>query len=203
MFNERYVLASSSPQRRVLLERLGLDFEVRAVECEEDLDRDESPEAMVERITRAKMAAALAQLPPGLTAASRVICSDTLVALDHHRLGKPADEAAAAAQLRLLSGRDHQVLTGVALSLPRPGLPPEVRYGCSASRVSFIELGPDDIAWHLASGEWRQAAGGYRIQGKASCFIREIKGSPTGVMGLPLELLYGMLSACRGPGPAD
>ena len=196
MFDSHYILASSSPQRRVLLERLGLDFSVRPIDCPEDLDRDEAAETMVERICREKMAAALGQIPPGELAHSRVICSDTLVALDHHRLGKPESTHAAIDFLRLLSGRTHQVLTGICIAFPGE-TGHEIQYGCSSSDVSFIELGQPDIDWYVASLEWQGAAGWYRIQGKASCFIQAISGSATGVMGLPLELLYGMLAAYR------
>ena len=199
MQGQHYILASSSPQRKILLERLGIEFEVRPIQCAEDLDRDESAELMVERICREKMAAALAQLPADAIAHSVIITSDTLVSLDHHRLGKPETPAEARRFLRLLSDRTHQVLTGVCLSSPDASPHPEVCYGCSSSDVSFIDLQDRDIAWYIASNEWREAAGGYRIQGKAACFISRISGSPTGIMGLPLELLYGMLSACRRP----
>lgn len=198
MNKAHYILASSSPQRKILLERLGVDFSVQAIDCAEDLERDESAEIMVERICRTKMAAALSQLPGAAIRSARIITSDTLVSLEHHRLGKPETAGEAEDFLRLLSGRTHQVLTAICLAIPTDAGAPAIRYGCSASDVSFIELTDTDIAWYLASQEWQGAAGGYRIQGKASCFINQISGSPTGIMGLPLELLYGMLADCRG-----
>ena len=198
MNESHYILASASPQRKILLERLGLNFTVQPIECDEDLDRDESAEIMVERICRDKMSAALSQLPASALQSSRIITSDTLVSVDHHRFGKPETAPEAVRFLRLLSGRTHQVLTAICLALPgRPGNP-TVRYGCSVSDVSFIPLRDRDIEWFVDSQEWRGAAGGYRIQGKASCFISLISGSATGIMGLPLELLYGMLADCQG-----
>lgn len=199
MYDQHYILASSSPQRKILLERIGIDFEVRPIQCEEDLERDESAEAMVERICRDKMAAAYSQLPVSDLAHSTIICSDTLVSLDHHRLGKPETPTEAESFLQLLSAKTHQVLTGICLSIPTSPGHSVVHYGCSSSDVTFIKLQAADIAWYIASQEWRGAAGGYRIQGKASCFISRISGSATGVMGLPLELLYGMLSDYHRP----
>jgi len=137
MLNRHFILASSSPQRKILLERLGIDFAVKPINCDEDLDRDEPAEAMVERICREKMAAALTQLPAADIRNSCIITSDTLVSLDHHRLGKPADTAEAGRFLRLLSGRTHQVLTGICLTIQKQTDAPLNRYGCTASDDTF------------------------------------------------------------------
>lgn len=221
------ILASASPQRTRLLEQAGIAHTVRVAECHEDLDRDESAEAMVERICRTKLAAVLEQFPRELVATHRILCADTLVSYEHHRLGKPADRAEAAAFLRLLSGRSHQVLTGMALWTPQheadgPGMrraaragaadaardpgaspapagtaggPPNgtIDYAVSVSDVRFAPLMEADVNWYLDSCEWEGAAGGYRIQGRAACLIEEIRGSWTGIVGLPLELAYRLL----------
>jgi septum formation protein len=194
MTQPAFILASASPQRRRLLEQMGLVFEVRPIDCDEDLGQDPVAERLVGLITRQKMAAARAQLPPDRVADSWILCSDTLVSLDHHRLGKPADLAEAGRFLDLLSGRTHEVLTGVCLSPPGGA---EAVYACSTSHVSFRRLSPDDRQWYLDSGEWDGAAGGYRIQGRAACLIEAIRGSYTGIVGLPIELVYGMLRQHR------
>lgn len=117
------VLASSSPQRTRLLTQAGIAHEVMPVDCHEDLDRDEAAETMVERVTRAKMAAALLHLPLEVVSTRPVLCADTLVSFEHHRLGKPATRDEADRFLQLLSGRAHQVLTGVVLWQPdAPGM---------------------------------------------------------------------------------
>jgi septum formation protein len=176
---------------------------------------------MVERICREKLDAALTQFPEDLVQSHRILCADTLVSLDHHRLGKPKDAAEARQFLEVLSGTEHQVLTGIALWHPasgtrraaiagaparnpragpaaadaagRPELLGTVEYAVSVSHVRFACLSEADIDWYVATEEWRNAAGGYRIQGKAACLIQEIRGSWTGIMGLPLELVYRMV----------
>lgn len=184
------ILASSSPQRRRLLEQLGIECEVRPVDCFEDLEQEPVAEKLVELVTRQKMAAARAQLPPELAQNRWILTSDTLVSLDHHRLGKPETPDEAGRFLDLLSGRTHEVLTGVCLSQPGNAAP---HYGFSTSHVTFKKLDDRDRNWYLATGEWREAAGGYRIQGRGAALVERIAGSYTGIVGLPIELVYGML----------
>ena len=188
-----FILASTSPQRFRLLEQMGLRFTVRPAECAEDLDQEPDADRLVELITRQKMAAAHQQFPRELVTGAWILSSDTLVALDHHRLGKPADRTEAGAFLDLLAGRSHQVLTGVCLSVPDGRGGASVHYTCSTSEVRFRDLTPTDREWYLDAGDWEGAAGGYRIQGLASCFIAEITGSYSGIVGLPIHDLYAIL----------
>ncbi len=184
------LLASTSPQRRSLLAQLGLAIEVFPIDCHEDLEQEPDAEKLVELVTRQKMGAALSQIPPKSAAENWILTSDTLVALDHHRLGKPTDRTEAGYFLDILSGRTHEVLTGVCLSRPRHS---GLLYGYSTSHVTFRPLDDQDRCWYLDSEEWREAAGGYRIQGRAAGLIERIEGSYTGIVGLPIELVYGML----------
>lgn len=222
------ILASSSPQRTRLLAQAGIEHRVIPVDCDEDLDRDESAEDMVERICRTKLQAALEQFDQEMVSSNRILCADTLVSYEHHRLGKPANSHEARQFLDLLSGRTHQVLTGLALWTPRgkadasgmrraamagaaaraPGASPPadkwlpgrheqyeagtIRYFYSSSDVLFFELDEAMKAWYLASEEWDGAAGGYRIQGKGACLVKSISGSYNGIVGLPVELLWGL-----------
>lgn len=222
------ILASSSPQRTRLLSQAGILHRVCPVDCEEDLERDESAEDMVERICRTKLDAALEQFDHEVIYSSRILCADTLVSYEHHRLGKPANSQEARQFLELLSGRTHQVLTGLALWTPKgkadasgmwraaeagaparnpgasppadrwlPGRPEEtefgnIRYFYSSTDVRFFELDEAMKLWYLATEEWAGAAGGYRIQGKGACLVSSISGSYNGIVGLPVELLWGL-----------
>lgn len=183
------LLASKSPRRRELLGRLGVPFAVLDIDIPEVRLPGESPEAYVCRVARAKAEAGWLAAPEGTSA---VLGSDTEVVLDDHVYGKPADADDAAAMLRSLSGRNHQVLSAVALRTSA-GTPVEL----VSTRVEFDMLGEDDIARYVATGEPMGKAGGYAIQGGAECFVRHLAGSHSGVMGLPLNTTARLL---RGAG---
>jgi septum formation protein len=119
------------------------------------------------------------------------ICgADTAIVLDEAILGKPATRDDAASMLRRLQGRDHEVVTAVALY---SGREKKTDCRCVTSAVTFAPLSPAEIEWYLNTGEWQEAAGAYKIQGLASCFITGIKGSYSGIVGLPLREFYVML----------
>jgi len=169
-------LASKSPRRRALLARLGVGFDVLDVEVPEIRAAGESAEDYVHRVAREKALAGLAIAPEAI-----VLGADTEVVLDDHVFGKPRDQADAAAMLRRLSGRTHEVLTAVVVvsnALETRAL--------SRTQVSFGELTEPEIATYLASGEPMGKAGGYAIQGAAERFVHLLCGSYSGVMGLPL-----------------
>ncbi|WP_395771932.1 Maf family protein [Arenimonas sp.] len=173
-------LASQSPRRQELLAQLGVRFETINVTVHEQLQVGESPEQYVNRVAREKAGAGLLQL--GGQAQAVVLGADTDVVIDGNVLGKPADADQAAALLRRLSGRTHQVHTAVWL----------VSSGreCSATvstDVCFAELTDREIADYIATGEPFGKAGAYAIQGRAAAFIAGITGSYSGVMGLPLH----------------
>jgi len=181
-------LASQSPRRRQLLEQIGVRHELLLPGADEDAEAleavrpRESPEAYVERVTRAKLAAAKARLAARALPAAPILCADTTVALGRRILGKPADAADAVRMLALLSGRTHRVITAVAVAGPR-----RERLLASTSRVRFAPLSPAQIERYVAGGEPFGKAGAYAIQSAAAAWIERIEGSYTGIMGLPLH----------------
>lgn len=180
----RLHLASSSPRRREILEALGLEFSVQAVDVDESRHAHESAQEMVLRLATAKAAAA------DVEASCLVIGSDTAVVLDGDVLGKPADEDDAIAMLLRLSGRQHSVLTGVALRGPDG-----VRTALCATDVSFREISRDEALAYWQSGEPRDKAGAYGIQGRGGAFVMAIRGSYSGVVGLPVYETVQLLQA--------
>jgi septum formation protein len=166
-------LASTSPRRREILQSLGVDFEVAMVETDESPAKGESAEDLVLRLASGKAEAA--------TGADYVLGSDTVVVLDDRMLGKPKDEDEAVDMLLALSGRSHTVLTGVALKTPDG-----TRLVLSKTDVRFREIDRDEAIRYWHSGEPRDKAGGYGIQGKGGMFVESINGSYSGVMGLPV-----------------
>ena len=181
--SRRLVLASRSPRRVDLLTRAGYRFEVAPADIDERRRHGEAPRELVRRLAREK-AAAVAPRHPGAV----VLGADTLVVVDGAVLGKPDGDGDAAAMLRRLSGRAHEVLTGVALHAAD-----RRRGGVQSTRVVFRALSPGDVARYVATGEAADKAGGYSIQGRASRFVTRIEGSYTNVVGLPVELVRGLL----------
>jgi len=177
------VLASRSPRRSELLAAAGIPFEVLAADVDETPHAAEDPAAYVERLAIAKARAVLA-LCPG----ARVLGADTTVTIDGEILGKPVDEADARRMLRLLSGRAHDVHTGVAL-VSASG----VRSAVDATRVWLDVMTDEDISWYVATGEPVDRAGAYAIQGLASRFVTRIEGSYSNVVGLPVALVSSIL----------
>jgi len=177
-------LASSSPRRRAILQRLGLEFSASGVDVDERPQGGESAEAMVVRLAIEKARAA--GCPPGTV----VIAADTAVVLDGRVFGKPRDEADCMCMLAALSGRSHRVLTGVAV---RSG--DTVTSALSVTAVKFRDISPDEAREYWQSGEPRDKAGGYAIQGQGGEFVEEIAGSYTGVVGLPVLETARLLAA--------
>jgi septum formation protein len=172
---EPLILASRSPQRRAILEQLGIPFRVEPADVEELEDGD--PRAVVVENARRK-ARAVAGAP--------VLGVDTEVVLDGRVFGKPADAAEAETLLRRLSGRTHEVWSGICMRRESGG----ERTASAVTRVRFRRLEQRDIDWYLATGEWRERAGGYAIQGRGAALVEEIAGDYWNVVGLPVpELL--------------
>jgi len=179
----RIILASGSPRRRELLAAAGLSVEVDPVDADESVYAGEAPAAYVERVAIAKATIGARRHPD-----AAVLGGDTTVVLDGHIFGKPEDDGDARQMLERLSGRPHDVLTGVAL----------VWRGAMRARVEkttvwFRPLSAHDIAWYVASGEPRDRAGAYAIQGLASRFIPRIDGSYGNVVGLPVTAVLALL----------
>ncbi|MCC5795004.1 MAG: septum formation inhibitor Maf [Chromatiales bacterium] len=182
-------LASRSPRRRELLAQLGLEPRVLDVEVDESPRPGETVEALVLRLARLKAESAGAALPDGPPAA--VVAADTLVTLDGAVFGKPADQADAARMLAALSGRTHEVLSGVAVQSEG-----RVRTAISRSRVTMREVTPAEAERYWRTGEPADKAGGYAVQGIAALFISRLEGSFSGVMGLPLYETAALLAEC-------
>jgi septum formation protein len=179
----RLVLASASPRRRELLAAAGLIVHVDPVDVDEQPRTGEPPEDYVARVAAAKAAAGRARHPDAV-----VIGADTTVVVDGDMLGKPEDDHDAARMLRQLSGRRHDVLTGITVMAGHRAATRVERTG-----VWFATLSADDVAWYVASGEPRDKAGAYAIQGLAARFIPRIEGSYSNVVGLPVAALWEML----------
>jgi septum formation protein len=176
------VLASASPRRAELLARLGLAPEVRPSHVDETVLPGEVPADTVVRLARAKAVA-------GRSGDDEVVlAADTEVVLDGRVLGKPADRAEAAAMLRALAGRSHEVTTGLAVAR---GV--QVEVDRVTTTVAFRPLTDAEIAWYLATGEPAGKAGGYALQGAGAALVARIDGSDTNVIGLPLAETVALL----------
>jgi len=199
-------LASRSPRRRELLAQIGVRFHLLLFRSRpgEDAEVDELPlagelpEAYVERLARAKAEAAWQRLVQRNLPRAPVLSADTTVALDGRIFGKPAGREAAAVMLATFSGRSHEVLTAVALKQDD-----WMESAVSRSEVRFKPLSAEEIAEYAATGECDDKAGAYAIQGRAARFIVELRGSYSGVMGLPLyetvQLLEKLALERRNP----
>ena len=180
------VLASASPQRRQLLESVALPLQVAAPRIDETLGAGEPPAAAVVRLARHKAGAVA-----GRVGRRRwVVAADTAILIGRELVGKPRDRDAARGILGRLSGSAHEVLTGVALRTPAGVL----ETALARTEVTFAALTARELEWYLDTGEWRDAAGGYRIQGRAGMLVTDLRGSYSNVVGLPLQTIYRMLA---------
>jgi septum formation protein len=178
------VLASASPRRREILTALGIPFEVVVPEVEEL--RDGRPEDVVVENARRKAAAGLEAAGEG----ALTLGVDTEGILDGRLLGKAADRAEARERLEALAGRTHTVLSGVVMyGAPLPGSERVERAGVARSEVTFRELDEATLETYVASGEWRDRAGAYAIQGLGSILVERVQGDFSNVVGLPVRLL--------------
>jgi septum formation protein len=185
------ILASASPRRRELLTAAGIDHVVDAANVDETPIVGEAPVAYAERLARAKAAAVAAR-----HAGAFVIGADTVVVIDHQILGKPDDAADARRMLGQLSGREHAVLTAVAVA--HAGA---IRSDVASTSVWMRPISPDDIETYVKSGEPMDKAGAYAIQGGAARFVERISGDFDNVVGLPMTIVRRLLSAAGGSYP--
>jgi septum formation protein len=179
------VLASGSPRRAEILRAVGWPFEASAPDVDESRREGERAEDYVRRLAREKAEAGASARLFGL-----VLGADTVVVVERELLGKPRDEADARRMLRALSGRWHEVLTGVALVRAESG---RVLVGVERTRVRFAEMSDEEIDWHVATGEPLDKAGAYAVQGRAALFIEAIEGDYWNVVGLPVRLVYELV----------
>jgi septum formation protein len=182
-FREKIILASSSPRRAEILNIVGWPFEVKVAGIDETQRDGEKPEDYVRRLALEKAQAVASKLSSGL-----VLGADTTVVVQGELLGQPRDDDDARRMLSLLSGKWHEVLTGVALVR----VAGEAKLSYATSRVLFAELSVSEIDWYVRTGEPRGKAGAYAIQGQAALFIREIEGEYFNIVGLPIRLVYEM-----------
>ena len=191
MLKEKLLLASGSPRRAEILRAVGWSFEALATNIDETMRVGEKAEDAVQRLALGKAEAAAKLNPSAL-----VLGADTTVVVDSQILEKPKDDGDARRMLRLLSGRWHDVLTGVAL----------VRNDRRAvayerTRVRFCSMSDEEIDWYVQSGEPMDKAGAYAVQGRASLFIEEIRGDYWNIVGLPVRLVYKLVNERSGAGP--
>lgn len=182
----RLILASSSPRRVELLAQIGITpDQIDPADIDETPLKAEMPARLAQRLASSKAAVVAERHPEDV-----VLAADTVVAVGRRLLEKPADEAEARRFLKLLSGRNHRVFTGIAVVAEG-----RTTWRVVDTRVTFKHLSDAEIDAYVATGEWRGKAGGYGIQGRAAAFVQRIVGSHPAVMGLPLfetsNLLYG------------
>jgi septum formation protein len=173
------ILASGSPRRREILTAAGIPFRVEIPGIEEEPFPGEAPKDYVQRLARDK------SLAINLAAGDVILAADTVVVVDDHILEKPSGDADAARMLRLLSGRDHYVITGICLRSGDAQIT-----AAESTRVRFVQLSDEEIEAYVASGEPHDKAGAYAIQGLASKFIDRVEGCYFNVVGLPVALVY-------------
>ena len=179
----KVVLASASPRRRELLNLIGIAHEVRPANLDESMRPRETPRRHAERLARDK-ASAIAMRDPELI----TIAADTIVVINRKVLGKPSDREDAARMLAMLSGREHTVITAVAVSRGK-----KLRSAIEEVRVKFRRLSDDEIGAYIATGEPMDKAGAYGIQGYGATIVERVEGDYFAVMGLPLVRLIGLM----------
>ena len=185
----RLVLASESPRRRELLERLGLEFDIVAPDVDETRFPDEAPAAYVERVARSKAATVAGD---GLI----VVAADTTVVHEGRIMGKPGHPEEARAMLRRIQGDVHEVFTGLAIGSwdESPGL----KSVMDVAEVTMLPMTEEEIDWYVGTGEPLDKAGAYALQGLGGMFVSRVVGSPFTVIGLPIHLLSRLVSASGG-----
>lgn len=187
LFSElNIVLASTSPRRKELLEQVGLQFTTASIDIDESNVEGEAPSDYVVRLARAKAFAAM----PDFSENTVIIAADTTVTIDGHIMGKPFDQADVFAMWHLLTGRIHQVMTGVAVAYAG-----EIHSAIVTTDVEFLPLTPSQMQSYWDSGEPIGKAGGYAIQGLGAAFIPRIQGSYSNVVGLPLVETLVLITA--------
>jgi septum formation protein len=206
-----FILASQSPQRKLLLETLGIEPIILPCQYTERPHGHLNPEDRVKQLAMDKYQQCTTQLGDQRSlqvAQSWVLTADTLVFLDSQHLGKPENLDQAREFLELLAGKVHEVITGVVLRGPTvdpyqssdhltdlaTNHPKPFFHFAQKTQVEFLPLTKNQITWYLGTQEWQQAAGGYRIQGAGAGLVRTLTGSHTNVIGLPLAEIYGILS---------
>jgi len=185
---ESIILASGSLRRQEYFKLLGLPFNTFVTHIDESLTKETDPEKLTAELAIKKVKKAMEVMK---AAPPKWICgADTVITLGKNIFGKPENHDEAAEMLRKMSGKQHTVFTSVALY---NGNKKKIDCRTASCKVEFAPLSEEEVKWYTNTNEWQGVAGGYRIQGLASCFITQIKGSSSTVMGLPLREFYVML----------
>ncbi len=181
----KIILASGSPRRAEILKTVNWPFEIMPPDIDETRQRDEAAVPYVQRLARSKAEAVAMRVSDSL-----IVAADTTVVIGEQILEKPSDQNDAHRMLRQLSGRWHQVITGVTLI---DSATSESQVACETTEVKFAAMSEDEIDWYVSSGEPMDKAGAYAIQGLGARFVEGIRGDFFNVMGLPVRLLYEMV----------
>jgi septum formation protein len=189
MLIQPLILASKSPRRAEILRTVGWEFEVMAANIDETVRANESAVDYVQRLAQEKAEAVAQRLDSGV-----VLGADTIVKVDATVFGQPQDEQDARRMLRLLSGKWHEVFTGVAVVSVADD---HKMVAHQVTRVRFAEMSAAEIEWYLSTGETSDKAGAYAIQGYGAVFIEEVQGDYFNIVGLPIRLVYKLLSEVR------
>ena len=187
---EALILASSSPRRQEILKMLGIPFVVNPADIVEKIPQDVDPKDAPEYLACKKVEAVAQRISSVQEDTGWILGADTAIFFEDRLYGKPSNKEEAVEMIRLLQGHEHEVITGVALYNDNLH---DITTRRSVNRISFAPMTETEIEWYVNTGEWHGAAGGYRIQGLASCFIKKIEGTVSSIMGLPIFELYDML----------
>ena len=186
---EPIILAASSPRRQEILKMMNIPFRVIMPNVNENLTTAKSPAELTETLARSKVLSVVHSLPPKQVI-PWVLGADTIVALNNRIYGKPSDQDEAFEYIKSFQGKTHTVCTTIALY---NGAKKTTSVRTAISKVTFAPMTQREIEAYVETGDWHGAAGGYRIQGMASCFISKIEGSQSCVVGLPIFELYDIL----------
>jgi len=187
MLKEKLILASQSPRRAEILTTVGWEFDAIAANIDETKFPSEDALTYVTRLAQTKAETVAKQITSG----GLVLGADTVVVIDEEILGQPRNDDDARRMLSLLSGKWHQVVTGIALV--RKGDVSQIRVDQETTRVLFAELSREQIDWYISTGEPQGKAGAYAIQGKGALLIKEIQGDYFNVVGLPIRLVFDLI----------
>ncbi len=185
------ILASASPRRQEILKLLNIPFAVRPANISEIYPESLPSDSVAEYLATEKVKSIINSTPDGQTV-PWILGADTVIVHEDRIYGKPSSREEASSFLHQLQGKTHKVITGVAL---HNGREHTLTSRSSMNLVTFAQMSDEEIEWYINTGEWHGAAGAYKIQGLASCFITKIEGSESGVMGLPIYDIYDMLKA--------
>ncbi len=186
---ENIILASSSPRRQEILKSMGIPFQVVLPNVDESAFQVKNASELPEVLAKAKVQAVARSMPPKQVI-PWILGADTVVVMGGKVFGKPRDHQEAFEFLSALQDKSHHVITSLALYNGRAH---NMSVRSASTKVTFAPMSKEEIEWYIDTGDWHGAAGGYRIQGMASCFISKIEGTNSCVVGLPIFELYDML----------